>query len=216
MDSALTTSSAKKQIDSLEESEIRVYVQSYLNGDTTAFIKLSPYLEKIIHRVVRSRAPSSSRESLEDIRQECWIESIKNLVRWDPERGSLKNFLFACFSNRALTYIHRNTDRSHTVAIEDVPEGELGESTIANTSGDLNFSMDSRLRDFCADYVLRRVCVAIYIGVFDRFRKRIFNELKDTTGLSAKKLYFLIDYALVTIRKHFVEYGWKIDPSIFP
>jgi len=179
-----------------------------------AFNKLAPYLDTIIHRVVRTRALSSSHQSVEDIRQECWIDALKNLSRWDAARGSLKNFLFACFSNRALTYIHRNSDRYSTVPIEDVPEAELGNSTISNQSQDLNFSVDSRLRNFSADYVLRRVCVAVYIGVFDRFRKRIFNELRDTTGLSAKRLYFLVDYSLVTVRRHFVEYGWKIDPSI--
>lgn len=189
-------------------------MQAYLRGDMRAFSKLSPYVDKIIYRVIRSRALSSSRESCEDIRQECWIEAIKNLPRWDPDRGTLKNFLFACFSNRALTYIHRNSDKYSSVPIEDVPEGDLGESTISSSPGDLNFFLNSRMRNFCTDYILRRICVAIYIGVFDRFRKRIFNELKELTGLSTNKLYFLFDYSLVTIRKHFVEYGWKIDPSI--
>lgn len=189
-------------------------MSSYLAGDARAFKELSPLLEKTIEQVLRSRVLSGSREHLEDIRQECWIEAIKNLSRWQPERGSLKNFLYVCFSNRALTYIHRNSDRYPTVPLEDVPEFELGGSSIANHSGDLNFVFDSRIRSDCVDYVLRRVCVALYIGVFDRLKKRIFNELRELTGLSAKRLYFLIDYALVTVRRYFVEHGWKIDSSI--
>ena len=209
MDKEPTISSGKKQVDCSEENEIEFLVKSYLSGDSSSFAKLTPFLQKIVSQVVRSRVVSYSREMSEDIQQECWIEVIKNLKRWDPERGSLKNFLFACFSNRALTYIHRNSPRSPTVSIEEIPESELGESHIHLYRDDLIFNVKSRIRDFTTDYVLRRVCVAIYIGVFDRYRMRIFNEIKETTGLSPKRLYFLIDYSLVTIRRYFVENGWN-------
>jgi RNA polymerase sigma-70 factor (ECF subfamily) len=45
---------------------------------------------------------SGSRAAADDVTQECFLELFRNPARFDPERGTLRNFLFGVARNLAL------------------------------------------------------------------------------------------------------------------
>lgn len=204
-------------------------VKKWSLGDKSVFNAMYPDLGKIIETSLKIRKVRSSRGDYEDIRQECWIEVTKNLFRWDPSRGSLRNFLIACCSNRILKFIYRNQkyekskhwdyggwpnfydkDQASNIAglydLENQKFGDLTEEVSSQLqSPELDLEFDPRLRGFRVDYIVRRVFIAIFYGVFDFEKKRIFAELLEITRLSKRKLAFLMDYAAVSIRLHLIS-----------
>lgn len=210
----------------MSNQSLEELVKKWSLGDKSVFNAMHPELGKIVEVSLKIRRVRSSRDDYEDIRQECWIEVMKNLVRWDPTRGSIKNFLIACCSNRILKLIYRKqkyekSEHWHCGAVSyaydisqdanirnwrDLDNQQFGDITEKFTSQlqspELDLEFDPRLRGFRVDYITRRIFLAIFFEVFETEKKKIFAELLEITRLSKRKLAFLIDYAAVTIRLH--------------
>lgn len=162
--------------------------------------------------VLRSKSNfAMSDEAVDDIKQECWIDALKALKKWEPERGSLKNFLFTCFYNKGLKYTHYFGPKYNVINVDDVCETEIGEAKDLRDYPELDVQVNSRLRGFVPEYILQRVCIALYLGIFERKRKTLISEIRKLSRLRVSRIVFLVDYSLVIIRRYYVENGWKID-----
>lgn len=178
-------------------------VTRWNQGDHTIFHLMHSDLSRVVEMALRIRHVRPGRMDYEDIQQECWMEIMKKLARWDPERGTVRNFLIACCSNQVLKYIYRHQKHEK---FEDSRESVETSSALPldMIQPELEITFGPRLRGFRVDYITRRVFVAMFYEVFDAERKKIFSELLDVTKLSKRKLNFLMDYASVAIRLHLI------------
>lgn len=178
-------------------------------GDNRTFNLMYPELERIVETSLKIRHVRASRGYYEDIRQECWIEVMKNLKRWDPQRGSVRNFLISCCTNRILKFIFSHQKRDVLELSLEIRAAEaeavLMQPALNLGSDDLDVDFNPRLRGFRVDYITRRVFIAMFYEVFEVEKKKIFSELLEVTRLSKRKLAFLMDYACVAIRLHLIS-----------
>lgn len=212
-------SSFERNLRKTREPEIEALVAGYKAGDQTATDALVVYIKKLIKQVLHTKKFPGYHDHLEDLEQECWIDALKNLPKWRPERGTLKNYFFQCFINRAKLYLYRTLQVHrdglrvwHSPAfVEEWCDNGGGQTReppevidVAPASDilptELLVSIPSRFAGARESYVLRKVCTAVYLRVFDGTRGKIVADLRRITGLGAKRLKFLIDYSLVAIR----------------
>lgn len=190
--------------DALRQTRIRTNVLAYLAGNNAAFNNIHSYLDSIVRSLVYSRRYSEN--IADDLKQECWVEILEKLHRWDPERGSLKTFLYKCLSNRIASYFRRNKSDNQCLLVEDIePYIEHERKPTVPIEQNLSIKVCTRFNGALAVYIIRRIGVALYLRSFDRNRKQIVDDLRKISGRSFKEIDFLVDYALVVLRKNFVE-----------
>lgn len=193
----------KKPIASLTEEELQQIVKSYLTGDQKSFVILVRYFEPVIRNVIFTKKYPGAYENSEDVRQECLIELYKSIPKWDPTRGTLKNFMFKCFSNRAMQYLHRTSQfSSNAVSLDEIPNDILMQEDLPKEQ-DLDISIFIRFNNEREKYIFRIVCTAVYFRYFDEMRGRIVEYLRELTGYKQHRIRFLIDYSLVVLRMHY-------------
>lgn len=211
MDPLPTTLYVERQSPIVREPKVESTVARYLSGDKTAFAEIYGYLLPVINQVIHTKRYPGYIDHVEDITQECWMDAIKNLQNWSPERGTLKNFMFKCFANRTMVYLHKMNVSVSSVPIEDVEQTLPAEPKM--DSSDLDISLSIRFSGDKERYVVGRVCVAVFLHVFDGCRNKLLRELRYMTGLSLRRIRFLIDYALVIVRKYSLEVECRTDIS---
>ena len=181
-------------------------VQSYVGGNRKAFERISHHLESIINSVLYSKRYSFDPNVIDDLKQECWLEILRKLARWDPNRGSLRTFLSKCLTNLIATYFRHPDCDSQYLPVEDIEffmDPEVEEQILTNQ--DLNIQVSTRLTGAVAMYVLRRISIAVYYRSFDHHRTRIIKELCEMSGRPQKEIGFMVDYSLVALRRHSQE-----------
>ncbi len=190
--------------DALQQTKIRTNALAYIAGNNAAFDSIHGYLNSLIRSFIYSRRYSEN--IVDDLKQECWVEILEKLHRWDPERGSLKTFLYKCLSNRIASYFRRNKSDNRSLMVEDVePYINHEDKSAAPVEQYLSIKVHTRFNGALAVYIIRRIGVALYFRSFDRNRKQIINELCKLSGRPPKEIDFLVDYALVVLRKNFAE-----------
>jgi hypothetical protein len=189
-------------------------VKNYCDGDESAFNKLIPYIDNLVNLVLRvTRIKNEYSSFIDDITQDCRIRCISAFRKWDHSKGPLKYFLQKCFSNIAFTCVVKFKVRREFIPIQFVKEDELGAYTPVEDHG-LDVVFKSRIRGFIQDYVFRRVCIAMYLGVFNSTQNMIAKEIAELTDSEYCTIMFFVDYSAVVIRKYYVENGWKINSQI--
>nr|BDD47578.1 hypothetical protein 12 [bacterium] len=190
--------------------EITNDVQAYLSGDETAFERMHGYLESVIHSILYSKRYSFNENIIDDLKQECWLEIICKLHRWEPERGSLRTFLTKCLTNRIASYFRSTDSDQKYFPVENIETYITHETEdIPDIDQELTIRVHTRLTGALAMYVLRRISIAVYYRVFEHHRTRIIKELCDMSGRPPKEILFLVDYSLVVLRRHHQEISWQ-------
>lgn len=206
-------SSKKKPSVTVREQRIEEIVQSYLQGNQNKFKEIHEYLLPVINQVLHTKKYPGYLEHIEDIKQECWLDAVKNLPLWDPARGTLKNFMFKCFANRTLVYLHRVESTRTFVQIEELAE-VLPAQNVNVFVDELDIELPTRFFSEKDQLIIRRVCITVYLRTFNSIRNKIIKDLRQWTGYSVARIRFLVDYALVLIRKHCLENGWRIEETL--
>lgn len=198
------SSLSKKQEDSLKGVQVELLVNKYLAGDNSAFTDLKNYLQPVVFSVIFNKKYPGHTQYIEDLEQECWLEVIKSLPGWQPQRGPLKYYLFRCLANRAMKYLNFMKSTRQFVQLEEV-QNILSAELKEEVRQDLDISLKTRFKSERVSYIVKEVCIAVYLKTFDSERYRITSYLQQVTGLNKRQVKFLINYALVIIRYHF----WK-------
>lgn len=192
---------SKKDITT-DSPEIRDNVLAYIAGDSSAFNKIKNYLETIIRDAISFRKRFVDFNNIEDIRQECWIEILLRLPRWNPDRGHLRPFLFKCLSNRIVRYCYSSASGRQYIPVGDVePYMDHEQNYPFKTGEDLNIEVRTRFSGPLEIYIIRRIAVALYLRAFEHRKGQIISELKKMSGRPERDISFMVDYALVTLRR---------------
>lgn len=204
------------------ERELESLVKSYATGNKRSFDKLYPSILPVINMVLSNRRKYFSAGEREDVAQDLWIHVMKRIVYWEPERGSFKNFLYSCLENKLINFMRKNEKsfgRLVSVEGEDFdslspevrhsPEDVIIDFIESNKTEDLELYVSTRFTDFPEVYLLRRVCVSLYMKTFYRSKSAIVAEFKAATGMTSERVKFLVDYFLVSIRLAILEEGCR-------
>lgn len=181
-------------------------VETYLSGNTGAFAQILAYVQPVIKQVIAARRYPGSIDNDEDLTQEFWVETLKNLSKWNPERGTLKNFLFKCFMNRAGSFLSRAHRAQNHTPIEEVQE-ILPSTENFDIPAELDIRIQTRITGFAEEYIFRKVWTAIYMRVYNTSKKSMIKELKRMTGVGHRRIKFLMDYAAFILRQRYAEVG---------
>ncbi len=193
----------------LRDQKTEEIVKAYLAGDNSKFTELRVIIQPIIKYIVQAKSSRVSREDRQDLIQECWLKVIKNLSKWNPERGTLKNFLFACFSNRMICIFRAkhnsvwNLQQQHD--LDHIPAEEQAADI------DLNIEIETRFTEPAEIYILQNVGTAMYLRTYDTHRARMHREFYKMTGFPRERVSFLMDYAVCQVRKFCLEHEWKTE-----
>lgn len=193
-----------------KETQIEFAVNEYLAGKSHKFEEIAKYVEPIMKQVLNARCYPGVPENEQDIRQEFWIETLKNLPKWKAEKGTLKNYLFKCFINRASYEIQKLGKSQKNLQFEEIEEMIPADPRIPNPA-DLDIEIKTRINGFKEELLFRKVWMATYLKAPFAQSKARTKELQTQFGLSYKRIRFLIDYAMLTLRKHYLEAGWKLN-----
>ena len=87
------------------------------SGDEAAFLLLYERYRDAMFRFAYRLLGSA--ESAEDVTHDCFLSLIKQPERFDPERATLRTYLYAAVRNLALKQFRRLTSE---IAVEDLPE----------------------------------------------------------------------------------------------
>lgn len=204
--------SDSKSNSPLRDLKIEEAVQKYLAGEEDFFQDISRYVQPVIKQVLFARRFPGSYENEQDLTQEFWIETIKNLKRWVPERGTLKNFLFKCFINRSGNFLSKSNRHQAHVQIEDLEE-VLASKNPFEVQSELDIRIKTRISGLAEEFIFRKVWLAVYLRVYHSSKKVIVKELQVMTGLGFKRVRFLMDYAVLALRRHYLEVGCKVEIS---
>lgn len=189
----------------MKEPEIENCVTRYLDGDNTAFSAIKDYLSPVLTRVINSKKLLRTHSAVEDIEQECWIDLIENLHTWNPKKGNLKGYVYRCFSNRAIDYVYKeNRYKTNSVSVEEHPI-ELKNNHQLHIQEDLLIKLRSRFSSPKQQYIIQKVCLAVFLKIFDFQKNRIISEIKEVTHWPNSRVRFYVDYTLVLIRKSYLE-----------
>lgn len=172
-------------------------VKGYLTGEPAATASLVAYAGKYFKAAVA--ACFKNRSDHEDIVQECWIYAIKMIPKWNPERGSFSTYL---------KWIVRKAFSKHAAHVEfesfEIPSGREACPTLLMVAPtqepELDIELESRFRDQREVYTVRRVCMAVYLGEWERKNEQMIQEISRTTCLRHGRIRFLADYAIVLLR----------------
>ncbi len=210
----MNSSAVKRENISWESDHLHESVQRFLSGDRSAFEAIRLHLEPIVHSVVNASRHRIFLDQVEDIRQECWIEVIQKLSLWDPLRGSLRSFMYRCVSNCVASYFRRCKYFSHFIPSEDAHEQLTTMPEESLQAADLDICLRIRFNTPVSRYVIHRVAIAVYLRVFERCRNGFIKDVARIAVIPPKRAEFLINYAVVTLRRHgleqkITEEGWS-------
>ena len=194
----------KQRKELLTQEQIEKNVKEWIAGDQQAFLRLHHTIDSIINQVIYTKKYNGYFQHFEDLKQECWIDTIRILPNWDPTRGSLKNYLFKCYCNRILSYLHK---KCQTQGYEDIEEMTdlLTTEDVRQLPSELEIKLYSRFDSAVDVYVIDKVCCSIYLRIFNLYRNQIIKEIREITGLKLKRVRFLIDYSIVLMRKKYIN-----------
>lgn len=205
----MTLSNAKPQ--RISKDLIENDVSKFLNGNENAFLSIKDHVEPVLNHVLRSRCKNLCKAKQEDVKQELWIEFIQKIHQWDPERGSLKSFVFWCLRNRLSTLADQESKYSQRFYFTDQLESfSPTENENPFFELDLDIHIETRITGPLIHYVLRKVAVAVYHKNFERNKSVIIKDLCQMTDVAPNRITFFVDYALVIIRRHCLENEWKL------
>lgn len=197
--------SSKSHKKPLRDKRIEELVKAYLAGDKSKFSELHAVIEPLIKFIVKTRSKTSTSQDREDYMQECWLKALTNLAKWNPERGTLKNFLFACFTNKIICLFRAKKDECH-----------LSESMLENlvieqemTAVELQVELSTRFTEPAEKYIMQNVGVAMYLKTYDKRRERLKRELYRITRMPRARISFLMDYTAYKMRKFSLENKWN-------
>jgi hypothetical protein len=156
--------------------------------------------------VISVRRYPGSVDNEEDLNQEFWVETLKNLSKWDPCRGTLKNFLFKCFMNRAGSFLSKAYRAQNHTQIEEVQE-ILPSIENFDIPAELDIKIKTRISGLAEEYIFRKVWTAMYMRIFNTSKKSIVKDLKRMTGVGHRRVKFLMDYAAFVLRQRYAEAG---------
>lgn len=199
--------SKKKSQKPYRDLEVESVVARYLSGDGRAFLELQRYINPVIRTILKSK--KCSRADYEDMTQECWLDFLKNLPKWNPERGTLKNFLYACFSNRVIVCLYRS--KSDELQLTEEQIENLVEEETPHPCHDLHVALPTRFTLPGEKYIMQNVCTAVYLKIYDTNRLRMLSNMHKMTGLTRERVGFLMDYAVYAIRRHCIENEWRTE-----
>lgn len=210
----MNSSAVKRENISWESDRLHESVQRFLSGDRSAFEAIRLHLEPIVHSVVNAGRHRIFLDQVEDVRQECWIEVMQKLRFWDPERGSLRSFMYRCVSNCVASYFRRSRYFSRFIPSEDAHERLTTQPEESVHAADLDLRLRIRFDTPVSRYVVHRVAIAVYLRVFERCRNGFIRDVARIAIIPPKRAEFLIDYAVVTLRRHglerkITEEGWS-------
>ncbi len=210
----MNSSAVKRENISWESDHLHDSVRCFLAGDRSAFEAIRLHLEPIVHSVVNASRHRIFLDQVEDIRQECWIEVIQKLSLWDPLRGSLRSFMYRCVSNCVASYFRRCKYFSHFIPSEDAHEQLTTMPEESLQAADLDICLRIRFNTPVSRYVIHRVAIAVYLRVFERCRNGFIKDVARIAVIPPKRAEFLINYAVVTLRRHgleqkITEEGWS-------
>jgi len=104
-------------VESTDDNDL---LKAAANGDEPAFTLLFRRYQDTVYRFAWRLTGSSA--TAEDLTQECFIRVLKSARAFDPERGSLRTYLYATVRNLAITHAQRN----RRDAAEPEPHRESG------------------------------------------------------------------------------------------
>ncbi|MBY4129395.1 sigma-70 family RNA polymerase sigma factor [Rhodococcus fascians] len=132
----------------------------------------------------------------EDCVQETFLRAWRARSRFEPERGSLRTWLFAIERN-VIVDVHRSLTRMPISATEQSDRNDRQSVAI---SRDTSPDVDERLRIVAALALLspdhRQVVVAVHLA------GTTYAELSESTGVAVRTLRTRAFYALRALRHH--------------
>jgi RNA polymerase sigma-70 factor (ECF subfamily) len=90
----------------VESTADRDLLKAAAAGDESAFTLLFRRYQDAVYRFAWRLTGSAS--TAEDLTQECFIRVLKSAPSFDPDRGSLRTYLYATARNLAITHAQRN------------------------------------------------------------------------------------------------------------
>lgn len=208
MDPVLTNLLEQKPQKNYSSNELEDLSKRYLSGEKSLFNLLIKKFEPIVNAVIYNKRYLKSNLHLDDLRQECYLEIFSKLQFWVPDRGSLKNFMFKCFSNTVTNYLKRNCATNIEQPTEGIfkilqtTKGKTSESTSIQDQ-DLDLILETRFVSHRDQYIIAVISVAVYLHFYDTMRIRILKFLQSFTGYSKSRVRLLVDYTLIRIRINF-------------
>ena len=208
MGGELTILSEQKQQKNYLNCELEQLAKKYIDGDVTVFNALLKKFEPIINSVIFNKRYLKSNLYLDDLRQECCLEVYSKLKFWLPERGSLKNFMFKCFSNTVTNYLKRNCAVNNEQPTDGVFKilQRTTHKTVESTNfvgHDLDMSFESRFISIRDQYIISVISISVYLHFYEAMRKRILKFLQQMTGYTKSRVTLLVDYTLIRMRINF-------------
>ncbi len=164
-----------------EVSEINDLYVSFIEGDERAFEKLMALIYKdlifFINRYVNDI------NTAEDLAEDTFVKLLENKIRFNPQRASLKTFLFTVGKNLAIDFLRKNKKNAFPVSLSeqtDIPSEELdlADYIIKSENSRLLYSLIRQLPPLES-----KVLHLMY------FENMSYNEISEILGVPVKKLY---------------------------
>lgn len=182
-----------------------VLVDRYLSGDQASFDGIKNILEPLIHSLVKNKKRFLTPEKEEDLIQECWVEVLLKLDRWDPARGPLRGFFYRCLQNCVLGYFRKSIPQSKIIYTDQFEDHLTCEIDEILPEDHLDITIQTRIKGYLANHILQRVALAIYLKCFDEYRSKLIQQISKQSKVSKFKIRFLVDYCVVLVRMHIVN-----------
>ncbi len=166
---------------SKNSSEINDLYLSFLEGNEKAFENLMTLIYKdlifFINRYVNDI------NTAEDLAEDVFVKLLENKKRFNPQRASLKTFLFTVGKNLALDFLRKNKKTAFSVSLSEqteIPSEELdlADCIIKKENSRLLYSLLKKLPPLES-----KVLHLMY------FENMSYNEISEILGIPVKKLY---------------------------
>lgn len=180
-------------------------VADFIKGNQSSFRVIKERVEPFLNQILYSRFRHLCFAKREDIKQELWIEFIKKISHWNPQRGSLKSFTFWALRNRLSTISQQETRYSTRHSFTDQLEQIFADEKEPALEADLDIQVKTRITGPLIDYILRKVAVAVYHKSFEGHKANLIKDIGQMTHLPHRQISFFVDYSLVVIRRHCLE-----------
>ena len=152
----------------------RENVRRYLRGDDRAFAEIAKVARIAIGIAVSKKNFYRSSRHKEDIEQELMLHLVRRIRDWEPSRGSLLTFICKIFENRAKE-VAQSLGRFDQRELTSTRE--IGITEAHELQDDWRAMIRSRLFTDAENYVLRNICTAVYLGIYDKQAARIRRHL---------------------------------------
>lgn len=191
-------------------------MRSYLAGDKKAFDSIYKYVSQLIKQVIQYKCKRQHiyANHNDDLTQECWMVALKNLEKWDPSRGSFRNFLFTCFSNHMTSHMKCIAPLITAVPMERCENLFVSDPEAQIETQHFEMNLNIRFPDAKSQRVIELVSTQVMMCNYRNRKSKTFRTLREDTGLRAKQIKFLIDYTMVKLRRHCMEVGWQTNSGM--